>query len=108
MFVHFVSEAIVDPAYTADTFRAIRGSNCGDPDFIETLAIGTPGLVTVIGTSFAFNAIRLDSALRTVGVPSLLVSVPGMGHGFVPLSSDVALRTVTCTALQFLQDRLKP
>ena len=54
------------------------------------------------------QALRLDSALRTVGVPSVLVSVPGMGHGFAPLSSDVALRTVTCTALGFLQDRLKP
>jgi len=54
------------------------------------------------------QAVRLDSALRAVGVPSLLVSLPGIGHGFAPLSSDAALRTVTCTALGFLSDRLRP
>ena len=62
VFVHFVSEAFVDPVYTADTFRAILGSNSGDPDFIETLAIGTPGLGTVIGTSSALT--RSDSTRR--------------------------------------------
>lgn len=54
------------------------------------------------------QAINLDAALRAASVQSLLVSIPGVGHGFDPLSADPVLRTSTCSALQFLKDRLHP
>lgn len=57
---------------------------------------------------FIQQSIDLDASMRAVGVPSLLVSLPGIGHAFDPLSADPALRSSTCTALQFLKDRLNP
>lgn len=54
------------------------------------------------------QAVTLDATMRAAGVPSLLVSLPGIGHAFEPLSADPVLQSSTCSALQFLSDRLHP
>ena len=48
------------------------------------------------------DARDFTSALQAAGVPSLLVELPGQGHGFPVLGRTPPVRTASCTMLQFL------
>jgi dipeptidyl aminopeptidase/acylaminoacyl peptidase len=43
-----------------------------------------------------------EKALAAAGIPSLLIEVPGEGHGFAVLGRKHELRPASCTVLHFL------
>jgi acetyl esterase/lipase len=76
-------------------------ANLGLPPFL-LIAAGSDVIVPADDTRV------FHQSLRDRGVPSLLVEVPGAGHGFPILGRGASQRPATCTLLEFLRRALGP
>ena len=97
---HFSDGRISDSLETFDTFRAFLGSNCSDPDFTSSFAIGTPGVGTVIGTVSATNS-DPDTIVIPGGSINAIMNANALTGSFVwkfRYSTGIALYTINFVA----------
>lgn len=73
---------------------------------------GDPPVLIIHGTADDVIAVaqarRVHAALGSIGLPSTLVELPGVEHGFPVLATAQPMRTASCTTLAFLDRYLRP
>jgi acetyl esterase/lipase len=73
---------------------------------------GDPPILMIHGTADDLIDIdqprRVRAAFGSANVPATLVELPGVGHGFPVLSTQIPMRTASCTTLAFLKEYLRP
>jgi dipeptidyl aminopeptidase/acylaminoacyl peptidase len=101
-----VAQFLGAPSYNSNPMLAKLASP------IEHVTPQSPPYLMLHGTADTVapyrQSVSMRAALHAAGVPATLVTLPGIGHAFPPISPLPPFRTSTCTMLAFLQQRLRP